>query len=151
MAAEIGHSEAQYRMSSRGLEKNIRKRTQSLFRAAAQGHRDALYRLGSAYRNSYGDYELKEDASIGNALLREAAALNHPEALFELEMSEVKDFQDGIKKARALEAVGNTRAKEYLEGIMNMSADALDESSNGEITAEDLAFLRTLGWKDERD
>jgi len=136
----------------------LRKQKNYLFCSAAQGNLEALTKLSSVYEGYWG-IGIAKDLDMAKSLCQEAANLGDPEAQFVIKVATLtegtfgskKNFQQGVRNAKKLADNGNERAKEFLEGIMMSSTDALQETDD-EITDEDLSFLRRfLGWKDTWD
>lgn len=156
-AASLGHARAQYKMFFIDFKAGkFAEAKNYLFSSAAQGYTSALLKLSEVYQGFW-DMGVDADENIAKLLCEQASRLGDSEAKFRVEVSSLieglfnskKNFQQGIRKARDLELVGNKSAKDFLDGIRMSSGEALQEG-NDSITSDDLKFLRTfLGWKDE--
>ena len=158
-SASIGHADAQRTMFSVDFKAGkLTEAVNYLFCSAAQGNPDALLTLSEVYQGYWG-LGIERDLNIAKLLCQEASALGNMEAQFRIEVATLtegmfnaeRNYQQGVRTAKQLADSGNKRAKEFIEGILVSSGDALQEG-NDSISYEDLDFLRQhLGWKDSED
>ncbi|MBN9413407.1 MAG: sel1 repeat family protein [Candidatus Paracaedimonas acanthamoebae] len=156
-AASLGHARAQYKMFFIDFRMGkVAEAKNYLFSSAAQGYASALLKLSEVYQGVW-DIGIDADQNIAKLLCKQASDLGDSEAKFRIEVSTLvdglfkseKNYQEGIRNAKALEEAENKPAKDFLDATRMSSGGALQEG-NDFITNTDLEFLRTyLGWKDE--
>jgi len=158
-AASIGHARAQYKMFLVDFKLGkLEEAKNYLFCSAAQGNPEALLTLSEAYQGFWGTIAPKE-LNTAELLCQEAAILGNQGAKFRIEVSTFiegffnhkKNYQQGIRNAKALADNNNQHALRFIGAIMESSSDALQEG-NETITDKDINFLKEfLGWEDATD
>jgi hypothetical protein len=136
-AASLGHPDAQLKMFTVNFRLgNLEEAKKNLFASAAQNHVRAMDKLSSVCLGGWGFGF--SDIDLARSLCEAASELGSPEAQFRI-------------NAKRLADNGNQRALDFIDALMNMSGDAIQEG-NEAVTNEDLNFLRAfLGWRDESE
>lgn len=96
-AAELGSAEADFELaliySGDGFLHNMNRARTRLERAAASGHSEALFRMGTAYR--HGEFEVEQDFEKALVLLSQAAEKGHAPA--QMELGQMHTRGQGVK------------------------------------------------------
>ncbi|WP_010301839.1 tetratricopeptide repeat protein [Candidatus Odyssella thessalonicensis] len=139
--AKAGHADAQYKVAT-GLcfeedENSQRLAKELLHKAAAQGHRDSIYKLSDAYNRTADYYQLEKNPHIAYLLCQEAAAMGHEEAQLELASAPLdgtfglpKNYSLARAQIKSLADNGNQLAVERYNYLKDKTEEEYDYLSN---------------------